>query len=312
MSGAGRLQGTVPAAAWNHDAVSQADQTRTMLATAGSTVVLAGAAALGPAELLGAIALAQALLIVIVALMGAPPAPAPDGSASNVIRPGRAAPTGGAALPGRIGAMIIGGLAAVGADVAVSLRPHDALSPVLFVLGLAVPAMFVHQLTRGVVRSRVVESVSGIAVVVVSVVALTALVQLRHESDGATLAEAAIWAVGLAVAVASFVDLVWSHPRYDVDVPRGFTATVLGTAAGTSAGTFALRDLGQFTTGRALVLCGICAVAGAVVAVVVGFIAQGLSDSPTDPTVRRVRPVAFGILPLALVAPAAYVVLLSG
>ena len=89
----------------------------------------------------------------------------------------------GTDMPGRIGALIIAVLAAVASDAVMSAWPHSQLGPLIGVLGLAVPAMFVHQLARGVVRSRVVESLSAVAVVVVATVALSALIQLRHETD---------------------------------------------------------------------------------------------------------------------------------
>ena len=44
---------------------------------------------------------------------------------------------------------MIAGLAAAASDVAVSVWPHGRLGTLLPVFGLAVPAMFVHQLARG-------------------------------------------------------------------------------------------------------------------------------------------------------------------
>ena len=61
------------------------------------------------------------------------------------------------------GAIVIAALAAAGADVAVSIWPHSRLSPLLAVLGLAMPVLLVHQLMRGVGRVRVVESLGSIA-----------------------------------------------------------------------------------------------------------------------------------------------------
>ena len=75
----------------------------------------------------------------------------------------------GTALPGRIGALVIAGCAAAGADTVVSVWPHSELGTLLPILGLALPAAFVHQLTRGVVRNRVVESMSDIAVLIIAV-----------------------------------------------------------------------------------------------------------------------------------------------
>src|SRR3954454_11566136 len=87
----------------------------------------------------------------------------------------------GTQLPGRKGAFVLAGLAAAGADIAVSVWPHDQLGPLLAVVGLAVPAMFVHQLTRGAARVQVVSSMSAVALLLLAAVALPALMQLRHE-----------------------------------------------------------------------------------------------------------------------------------
>lgn len=289
----------------HHWAVNQADETRGLLAAALATALLAGSGRLGPGALLGAVAVVQAAVIVTWALAGAPPAPTgPSYSGGPVVGP---------ALPGRGGALVIGVAAAVAADAAVLTWPHGSLSAVLFVLGLVVPAMFVHQLTRGVVRARVVESLSGIAVVVVCVVALSALVQLRHNAHGSILTVAALVATGAAVVVAGLVDLVFSRPRYDPDVPRGFTATVVATAAGTFAGVLALDQLDRVGTATVVLLCAAAAASAALVCVGTGFLAYGSADGRADSADGRARlfgPVAVGIMPLALSAPAAYVLLL--
>ena len=63
--------------------------------------------------------------------------------------------------PGRIGGMLIGLGAAAAGDVALLVRDRTSPAVLLGVLGLALPAMIVHQLARGVVRVRVTESVAG-------------------------------------------------------------------------------------------------------------------------------------------------------
>src|SRR5215471_16394329 len=78
----------------------------------------------------------------------------------------------GTAVPGRLGAVVV---------------------------GLAIPAMFIHQLTRGVVRTRVVESLSDLALLVVAVVALPAYMQLGHEMLGTQLVTAVALAAGCAL-----------------------------------------------------------------------------------------------------------------
>ena len=225
--------------------------------------------------------------------------------------PGSAAPAA-LAMPGRIGAVIIGAAAAAATDYAVMRWPHSALSPMLGILGLAVPVMFAHQLTRGVMRARVVESLSGIALVVTAVVALPALVQLRHEVGGGYLVAATALAGGVAVALGLLVDLVWSRPRFDPDVPRGLSGVALGTAAGAAIGAYLLRHEPQFTTTQAVLYCAVIAAVSALVGVatsLVGYSSPATGSLPDR--ARLLRPVALALLPLMLVVPAAYVLLVS-
>ena len=59
-----------------------------------------------------------------------------------------------------------------------SVRDRTSPAVLLGVLGLALPALIVHQLARGVVRVRVTESLAGVAVLVAAEVALAALLAL--------------------------------------------------------------------------------------------------------------------------------------
>lgn len=291
------------------------------LAAVAVTAVLTGGAAAGALGLLVAVAAVQGVLVLTWALSYGPPRPpalshGADATDRNI--DDELARDPGATVPGRIGTVLIGAAAAAGADIAASIRPHDALAPMLVVLGLTIPAMFVHQLTRGVVRRYVVESVSGIAVVVVAVVALSALLQLRHEFDGARMTEAAAVVAGVAVALAYLVDLVWSRPRFDPQVPRGLTGVVVGIAGATVAGVLVLRALTQYGNPVAALLCGIIAAVAALVSVSASMIAAGIAVGIAVDTPRpvpggvggKLRPVAVAILPLSLVAPVAYLLLL--
>ena len=276
-----------------------------VLVTAVITAALAGAAAVGAAALLVAVAGVQCVLVLSWTHEWGRQAAAEPADLDRSVAV--------AGMPGRIGASVIGAAAAAGADVATSIRPHSALAPTLVVLGLAIPAMFVHQLSRGVVRERVVESLSGTAVLVVSVVALPALLQLRHEFDGARMTGAAVVSAGGAVVVAGLVDLVWSRPRFDPQVPRGLTAVVIGIAGATVAGVAILKPLTQYGNGMAALLCGAVAAAAALLSVSTAMITRGVdvaTQSPDARPGRRIRPVIPGALPVALVAPVAYLLLL--
>jgi hypothetical protein len=176
------------------------------------------------------------------------------------------------------------------------------------VLGLAVPAMFVHQLTRGVVRSRVVESLSAVAVVVVATVALSALIQLRHETD-ARVASTAVAAAGAALAAGLIIDAVVPGLRFEPEVPRGLGGVIASLVVGGIVGFVRLHGTVEFSTGRAVLL-------GAALGVIVGLLGVGFSyvthTLQTSSTAARVfRPVLAAVLPLAVLAPVAYVLALA-
>jgi len=136
--------------------------------------VLAVASYFGPAAMIGAVAIVQAVLVVTWVF--------------------------GTALPGRIGALILG-VSASGAGDFVATRYHsDGYAPLLGVLGVGIPLMFVHQLTRGVVRTRVVESLADITVLVVACVATTGFILLRYQSNGDRTTLAVASAVGIALS----------------------------------------------------------------------------------------------------------------
>lgn len=214
----------------------------------------------------------------------------------------------GTDMPGRIGALVIATLAAIASDAAVSAWPHSQLGPLIGVLGLAVPAMFVHQLARGVVRSRVVESLSSVAVVVVATVALSALIQLRHETDG-RVTSTAVAAGGAALAAGLLVDSVLPIMRFDPEVPRSLGGVVVSLVVGSVVGFVRLHGTVEFSTGRAVLL-------GAAIGVIAGLLGVGFSyvthTLPTSAiTVRVLRPVLVAVLPIAVLAPVAYVLCLA-
>lgn len=257
-----------------------------LLVSAAVAVVVAGGLAIladiGPGQLVAGIAAVQALLILTWVF--------------------------GTGLPGRIGALVIAALAAGAADASVVRWPHSQLGPLIGVLGLAIVAMFIHQLTRGVVRVRVVESLSAVAVVVVAVVALAALIQLRHETD-AQIASTTIAAAGAALAAGLVVDSVLPVPRFDPAVPRGLTGVAVSLVVGGLVTLVRLRDTVEFSASRAVLL-------GAAIGAVVGLLSIGVSyithtDQLPGGVARLLRPILAGILPLAILAPVAYVLCLA-
>jgi hypothetical protein len=219
----------------------------------------------------------------------------------------------GTAMPGRRGALVIATMAGAAADVTTSVWPDGRLGTLLPVLALAVPVMFVHQLFRGAARVQVVSSLAAVAAVVLGVVALSALLQLRHEFGskvGGTVASAAVAAVAGALVIGCLVDLLLPAPRFDSAVPRGLLGLIAATGLGGSVGYLMLKGEVQFGAGRAAftgaavgALTGLLAVAGAFV----------LHTTPAPPTLlgRQLRPTLGALLPLAVVAPAAFLLCLA-
>ena len=215
----------------------------------------------------------------------------------------------GTALPGRIGGIVLGLGAASAADTALLLSDRVSLEVLLGVLGLAVPAMLLHQLTRGVVRVRVTESLAGIAVLLTAVVALSSLIALARAVDGPRLVAALVVGAGAGLTVARLVDAVAPAPRLADDVAHGLLAVLAAGLAGAAGGALLAADAGQLgTTGGAL-LGAVVAVLAALVAVGVGYVAAMV------PAPRRGSPLMFAylgvVLPLALTAPVGYLVALA-
>jgi hypothetical protein len=259
-------------------------------------VVLVSAAAVGAVALLVATALLQAALIIAWAF--------------------------GTGMPGRNGAVIIGAGAAIGSDIAISANPDRGLAPLLIVLGLAVPVMFVHQLARGVVRVRTTESLSKVALLVVAVTGAAAFPQLRHEFDGGMLAVAATVTVTVALLVSHLGDRLWSRPRFDPAVSRGLFGVVAGIVVGGACGAVFLQAVDGFGLNRAAWVAPTMAAVATLLSVGAGFIVHGLPETrPADPTAdtgpyhegdASLLPLVSVLLPLALSAPAAYLLCVAG
>jgi len=217
-------------------------------------------------------------------------------------------------LPGARGSILVAAAAAGGSDFAVMHWQHGRLGTLLPVLGLAVPVMFVHQLARGAARVSLVRSLSGVACLVVSVVALPALIQLRHEFPPAQLGNhvtsAVVGAAAAGLVVGYLVDMMTAVPRFDPDVPRGLLALIAAGAVGGSVGYLMLRGETEFASGRgtfvgaaAGVLAGLFAIAGA-------FAMYGLPASASR-WATLLRPVVPVLLALSILAPEAFLLCLA-
>jgi hypothetical protein len=222
--------------------------------------------------------------------------------------------TFGAAIPGRIGSLLIGGGVAAGADTVVVVWPHGRLGALLPVLGLVVLTMFVHQLIRGVVRTRVVESLSDITLVVVAVAALPALLQLRHEfaadDQPDRVASAVVGAAAAALVVGFVVDAVVSRPRIDAAVPRGLPAVILAGIAAALVGWARLHHVGEFAGWRDAVVGAVVGLTAVLVSVGASFAEAGVMAPPRRWR-RQLRLVFADLFAFAAVAPVGYVLCLA-
>jgi hypothetical protein len=256
----------------------------TVAAVAVCTAALAGAAHAGAVALLVAVAALQAAIGLSWVL--------------------------GVGVPGREGALAIGVLAAIGADVSVSLFPQGRLEPLLPVLGLALSAMFVQQLARRSRRAHVSAALGRICVLVCLEVAPTALLQLRAEfggdAGGGTAVAAAALTAGCAVGVAALVDLVLPALPVDPAVRRGVPALLSAAAVGAAVGYASLGGTGGMSAGAAAGAGAVIGLVAALLGVAAAFLAAGgVSGS------GRGAALLYGLAPMTLVAPVALLVLLA-
>src|SRR5262249_19236196 len=147
---------------------------------------------------------------------------------------------------------------------------------------------------------------------VLSEVALAALLQLRHEFAVAPLAgrvtPAAITALAGAVVVGALVDLVVPTPRFDPAVVRGLPGLIAATGLGAAVGYLALHAQPEFAGGRAVFVGSALGALAGLVAVAASFV---LYSVPAPPRWGRLRPVFVGVFPVAVLAPVAFLLLLA-
>ncbi len=219
----------------------------------------------------------------------------------------------GTAMPGRKGALVIAVAAAVAADVVTSVWPRDRLDPLLPVLALAIPAMFVHQLLRGAARVQVVASLSATALLVFGEVAPTALLQLRHEfgtKAGGTVTAAAVAAIAGALVIGCLVDMLLPAPRFDQTVGRGLLALIASAGLGGSLGYLTLRDQAQFGVRSGTFAGGSLGALAGLMAIACSFV-LATTAKPHAWLGRSLRPVIGAVLPIVVIAPVAFLLCLA-
>jgi hypothetical protein len=220
----------------------------------------------------------------------------------------------GTVMPGRIGGLVIAALTATAADVTTSVWPHGRLGTLLAVLGLAVPVMFIHQLARGAARVQVVSSLSAVAVLVLGEVSLPALLQLRHEFDdsdvGGRVAAAAVAAIAGALVIGCLVDLLMPAPRFDPAVGRGLLGLVASAGLGGSVGYLMLHGQLDYADGRSIFVGAALGALAGLLAIAMAFVLQ-TTPEPAAELGRRLRPVLAAVLPIAVIAPVAFLLCLA-
>ncbi|MDP9091585.1 MAG: hypothetical protein M3N95_01195 [Actinomycetota bacterium] len=216
-------------------------------------------------------------------------------------------------MPGRIGGLFVAAGAAAGSDLAVSIWPHSRLETLLAVFALAIPLMFVHQLSRGAARVRIVESLSGVAMLVAAVTAVPALLQLRHEfapsSAGAHVVAGVTEAAAGALIVGYLVDMIMPAPRFDAAIGRGLLAVVAAAGLGGSVGHLAITGGAQFHGARGAFIGAALGALVGLLAVAVAFVE--FASPPAGGLALRARPVLSALLPLSLIAPIAFLLCLA-
>jgi hypothetical protein len=222
----------------------------------------------------------------------------------------------GTQLVGRKGALVLGAAAAAASDVCVSLWPQSRLGALLGVFALAIPVLFVHQLARGVARHNVVDSLGAIAALAVVAVGPAALLQLRHEFSDQTspsrvvASVVAIMAGGLALSM--LVDAISPYPRFDVAVRRGAMGVIASTGLGAAIGYLALQSPAKhdFANGRGAMVGAILGVLIALLSVAACFATFSVKPltGAHQGFARWSRIVLVAVLPIALLAPVAFLV----
>jgi hypothetical protein len=268
----------------------------------GEQVARLGRAAARRMHLLAAaVAAAAGLVLGLGAVVGRPGVVVTVALAQAVLAP---VWMFGTDRPGRIGGVLIGLGAAAAGDVALLVRDRTSPAVLLGVLGLAFPAMVVHQLVRGVVRVRVTESVAAVAVLVAAEVALCMPIALARADDGHRLVGTVVLAATAGLAVARLTDALVPVPRIAAGVPYGLGAVLLAAVAGAAAG--AATAGGPLTAAAGGGVGALVGAVAALVAVGVGFLTLALPDRP-----RPLVPALLSVLlPLALVAPVGYLTVL--
>lgn len=212
----------------------------------------------------------------------------------------------GTAMPGRIGALLLGTGTALACDVLVYQRPHQGLGPIMYVYAGTFVLAIVHQLCRGVVRVRVTESVAHVCTLSAGVAALAGYPALQNAA-GSTLLSIGVSATGLALVAGLLVDTVLPVPRFDAGVNHGLLGVIASVAVGAGVGWLRVTQSTLTVEPRVgAVLGGALGLLAALVAVAVAYVCES-STPRRAPFGGLTLPYLRAVLPFALTAPVAFV-----
>jgi hypothetical protein len=208
----------------------------------------------------------------------------------------------GTATPGPVGGLLLGLASAATADTLVLVGNGTGVSPLLVVFGLLFPLLLVHQLTRGVVRTRLTESLSGLAAECVAVTALACYLELQQSSR--PVAAAALLAATLGLLAGRLMDIVRPVQAFAAGVFHGVAGVFAAAVVG--AGTALLRlHPGHLPVPTTVLLgAGLGGTVG-VMAVGAAYITQTVQPLRTA-FAPATLPVLRVLFPLAVTAPVAY------
>lgn len=206
---------------------------------------------------------------------------------------------------GGTGAFVVSVAAAAAADALVTVENGAHVGDLAGVLGVAMVASLGHQIVRRR-RRHVTISLAGTVSAVVLVVATATYVPLRYGADGRSSAVAAFAGIGAATLLACLVDLGLPRPAVLGGGNRGWAGLVLGLAAAAGAGWLVGHELGGITPRHALEVALVTG--GVALAADLGIDAGRVAYGDADERARSALDPVEMLVPVAVAAPAAYVV----
>lgn len=207
--------------------------------------------------------------------------------------------------PGRLGGALITAGAAGGADLILINRQHQPAGGLMGVMGLALVAGLLHQLMRRPrphVTSSLAAEISGAAILI----SFACLAGLQSSSVGESALVVWMTALAFGLPVGRLVDSKLPYLLLGKDNRRGLLGLIVGIGVAVLAGGIVGSKHPDLGTSHGEILAAVTAFAAYVADTVVVRTSADL-DPRDDRRITAIRPLA-ALLPLAIAAPATYVV----